>query len=154
MRVVIVAILLVSTVLATSKAQAEAATHLDVPDNLTASAFGPKIVADYSASMLHYRTSLSTHLQNGLIGDFVSSMRIPWAWRSDDGSTVRRIGDRLFLLTQGDCLSRMCQEVYCQQTEWPVFDCRDGHKRKMAAPGPSDIIFDGISYSQIGSPQF
>lgn len=155
MPLMIVAVLLISVLVATGEAKAEAGTHLLKSENPMASYYSPTVVADYSASMAHYRTSLSAHSRNdGFVGDFVSSLRIPWTWRSDDGSTVRRVGNSLFLLTEGDCLSRMCREISCRQTEWPVFDCRDGHKRKMAAPGLSGISFGGINYSQIGGPQF
>jgi len=147
----VVAVVLMSAIVATGNAEAE--TRLLASP--TVSSYSPAVVADYSASMAHYRTSMGAHSRNaGLVGDFVSALRIPWAWRSDDGSTVRRVGNSVFLLTEGDCLSRMCRDISCQQTEWPVFDCRDGHKRKMAAPGLSDIIFGGVNYSQIGGPQF
>ena len=155
MPLVIVAVLLMSALVATGEAEAEAGTHILESDGPMVSSYGPTVVADYSASMAHYRTSLRAHSGNGgLVGDFVSSLRIPWTWRSDDGSTVRRLGNSLFLLTEGDCLSRMCREIPCKQTEWPVFDCRDGHKRKMAAPGLTGISFGGVNYSQIGGPQF
>ena len=156
MPLVIVAVLLMSALVATGEAEAEAGTHLLESDNPAASRYNPTIVADYSASMSHYRTRLGAHSGTGglVVGDFVSSLRIPWTWRSDDGSTVRRLGNSLFLLTEGDCLSRMCREIPCKQTEWPVFDCRDGHKRKMAAPGLTGISFGGVNYSQIGGPQF
>ena len=34
-------------------------------------------------------------------------------------------------------------------SEWPMFLCSDGKERKMSAPDPSTMVFDGVEYKRL-----
>jgi len=73
---------------------------------------------------------------------------VRWTWLAEDGGVIRRLDDGRFAVTNGDCVSSLCLELFCFNAGWPMFACDDGSTRKMSAPDFSTVIFDGITFSR------
>jgi len=115
-------------------------------------------VTAYSTTMGRYRSQLvgrgegedlSTPLwPTDLLKDFRTR-----TWRAEDGSLLQGLaGNGGFRLTIGDCLARICKASDCSDDGWPVFQCTDGHRRRMTVSDFSTATFDGVSYRRLSAP--
>ncbi len=112
---------------------------------------GGPALSGYSRAMTQYRLLLERSL--GSIG--VAGLINPadygderWTWRAPNGSLIRRLDDGRFSVTEGNCVSSLCRELFCYDAGWPMFMCDDGSTRKMSAPDFSTVVFDGVTFTR------
>lgn len=141
----------------TAAASAKLARLLDPKPILSGGELAPDWVTAYSTTMGNYRLQfagrrgsedLSTSLgPNGLQKEFRTR-----TWRAEDGSLLQGFaGNGGFRLTVGDCLAHMCKASDCTDDGWPVFQCSDGQRRRMAVSDFSTATFDGVLYRRLSA---
>ncbi|NGO52208.1 hypothetical protein [Allomesorhizobium camelthorni] len=93
--------------------------------------------------------------RQAVVVEYVMAMRRyevltgPWTWVGANGDSVRRIGNDVFRVSLGNYAGNWFTELECIALEWPMFLCSDGKERKMSAPDPSTMIFDGVEYKRL-----
>ena len=93
--------------------------------------------------------------RQAVVVDYVMAMRRyevptgPWTWVGANGDSVRRIGNDVFRVFLGNYAGNWFTELECIALEWPMFLCSDGKERKMSAPDPSTMVFDGVEYKRL-----
>lgn len=74
---------------------------------------------------------------------------LPFFWVAEDGSSVRRMTDGVFLLTMASPHRDWFFMIHCHAAGWPMFYCTDGRERQMAAPDLATTIFDDVAYRRV-----
>lgn len=93
--------------------------------------------------------------RQAVVVEYVTAMRRyegptgPWTWVGANGDSVHRMGNGVFRVSLGNCACNWFTELECTALEWPMFLCSDGKERKMSAPDPSTMVFDGVEYKRL-----
>lgn len=111
----------------------------------------PATVADYVSALTRFRAGV----EQGLFAQASPIMPladpppfVPYLWGTEDGSTIRKLGDGSFVVVQSRLLDNFHTETRCYGADWPNFFCGDDQARTMIAPDLWTVIFDGVEYSR------
>ncbi|XCG52153.1 hypothetical protein ABVK50_32165 (plasmid) [Mesorhizobium sp. WSM2240] len=112
----------------------------------------PAILVKYVAAMRRYQAAAARSDVSGPATTLEMSAEPPrnepWTWIAASGDSVRRVEASMFKLSTGSYLGNWFFDIECLVVDWPTFLCSDDRKRKMSAPDPETVIFDGIEYKR------
>lgn len=111
----------------------------------------PATVADYVSALTRFRAGV----EQGVFSEAAPIMPpadpppfVPYLWATEDGSTIRKLGDGSFVVVHSRLLDNFHTETRCYGADWPNFFCGDDRARTMIAPDLWTVIFDGVEYSR------
>lgn len=110
------------------------------------------VIASYDAAMRQFRVAVERGKDRELLAIFLPNdgeiHPERWIWTAPNGDSIRRIGNGVFRLAQGNYRQNWFFEVECTVIDWPNLYCDDDSQRIMSAPDERTVVFDGVTYTR------
>lgn len=117
------------------------------------------VPGEYAAAMSWYRVALTSGFQPPIVSAaWIYGEQLPeplqYAWRTQNGDLITRIGKGAFRLSFEDSRNNWFRELNCRMVSWPggdaqaVMNCEDGTLRTMLIPEEGGVVVDNVQYQR------